>query len=381
MADQAQPIIAKEEIVGGVEQFSGAEGVIGASVPASQPRIVTDSEEAASPSGSDSMQVVPMATPSPSLVECVQCGVNIHQSKAVWLNKSRCANKAKAVWKCKLCNLVQVNLYRVLAQDSDVKLAYNSLSQEDKRTWMTSHKEQCDGLISFAGVKKSLRDFVKVESSQAIVAEGTSKFHTNHDWVDEDDLRERFKTKPHLAQNIIDGGKKFWCPDTKRQLYGIPLYNSKHTESNSTRFEQKQKCETDFEQPKEKKPRTKAKALAASPGGSSAAPSGLTKPQKSKLDKLHKTSVDLVDRLEKAVEIIENPKYASEFAPSLLNKVRVAAAGATEQKRLLELVLSENWVGDITATTSEVGNQLSLHATVYDKAKAAIADAEGLEEA
>jgi hypothetical protein len=205
---------------------------------------------AASPAAAAIAPYSPM-TEGGDMVVCHKCGVSVNRSDAIWTNRSICNQKltVKEIHRCRPCNSMGMILHRVFQKDQSIQLQYKKMNAGQQQEWLMQHKKEF-GELTTGSVYKSLSDFMTKTSFQSSKVVAESAFTTEHDWLPEKDLFERFKDDVEAAENIKKFGKSFECPDTKRLLYGVPHYSSKGKEGSSSSFEHELQAQTSVGPPK-----------------------------------------------------------------------------------------------------------------------------------
>ena len=128
-------------------------------------------------------------------------------------------------------------------------------------------------------------------------------FSKEDDYLDEEDIKERFKDKPEQLEKVLAQKPLFKCSITGAEMRAVPKYKRVHTEGKECEKQTKQEIKQEHKA-KAAPPAKKAKVEKADPGPPQPVLKPLSEPQKNKLTK------QLSD-LEKSVGNIEAEAAAS----------------------------------------------------------------------
>ena len=177
-------------------------------------------------------------------------------------------------------------------------------------------------------------------------------------------------------------GKIFTCPETRRVLYGLPIYTSKGKEGMQSSFaDEVVASSSKSEEPPAKKAKVarakakgKAKAKAAAPEGGEAAagpakkPKPLTAAQRAKCSRLATTVANLIGDLEDQQAQIKTDDLKNEVPPSLGNKIDIAIALLKQSMASLELLQSDDWAGNVVEAMAQVSSEVQEAGTTNKRA-------------
>ena len=77
-------------------------------------------------------------------VDCQVCKETVPKDDAVQTNKTKVTNaKITPLFKCKRCNLLGANLWRLMRNDGELKSQYDNMSPESRAGWLA--KLRADG--------------------------------------------------------------------------------------------------------------------------------------------------------------------------------------------------------------------------------------------
>ena len=189
------------------------------------------------------------------MVKCQQCQKLVFVDNCTVTNKGRVSQKVSPIYRCKMCNRVNVVLYREMSENLQLKSLHQGMSKADKTEWLALHHEEFEGCTSDI-VRKSLSKFVQAKSTRTSSITGQSTFQTSYKWLDEADLKEEYKDKPDVVRETMKNAKSFVCQVTKRKMYGLPQYSSDTLEKAATQVNHEVKAVSEAQQPPTKKPRT-----------------------------------------------------------------------------------------------------------------------------
>ena len=145
---------------------------------------------------------------------CAKC--SSESDKVVFKNKSRVDKdpKVKPIYWCSECISFSNRLTHIFKDAPDLRTAYTTL---DKDALLQEYKQKNPEAIKAA--------LVHALNSKTSVCNETT-FKGNGQWLDEEELMEKYKSKPGQAQNIMDKARQFMHPTRGCMLYEDLTYYS-----------------------------------------------------------------------------------------------------------------------------------------------------------
>ena len=218
-------------------------------------------------------------------------------------------------YKCKACNAL---LWRVggILQGNDVLAAkYKDLSPEKKQLFLKENHE-----LMGADLKAAIEQVCEYEqtSTMAYTALGPGA------WLDEPDLRDKYKGKPGVADKIVKNTKSFMCPTSERVLYEDMNYQTQSKAENTESIKRRLEISTESK-------RKGAKQAAQRPKQEPCEDSnGASKPLNEKqFEQLKKMITELEahnKKLDQYLKVCEVPDIQNGIAPSLICKGKTCLA-------------------------------------------------------
>ena len=162
------------------------------------------------------------------------------------MTRQRVTSKAHSFYKCKACAALDARIYR-LKSTLDFGVQWDSPA--DKASFYSKHKEAFgEGLRT--ALTQTLAESVSTKNSERLAEEG--------DWLDEEDLRERYKNKAEQLANVLQHARVMEHPVRKVKLYldtSFRFLSATETERKEERKRETCAEEAQKAAPKPKKPR------------------------------------------------------------------------------------------------------------------------------
>ena len=157
-------------------------------------------------------------------VQCQRC----HNQMTEWLhkNKSACrlSEKVTPIYYCMPCNRFSTRLAEVLKNNQGLRTQYFSFTAEDKVEFFANNNRALDADIP---------QIIKSMITKTTVSTKASDFVAESVWLDEDDLKHKYKNKPEHLKAVLTTAQSFVHP-----VRGVKLYEDfeyKSAEMNRSR--------------------------------------------------------------------------------------------------------------------------------------------------
>ena len=185
------------------------------------------------------------------------------------------------------------------------------------------------------------------------------KFGSVGTWMDEEDVRTAFKTKPEQAENILKTAKTMEHPQRKVTMYEVLEFksqagnnkeNKKRTQREGTQtatFKAAKKVKAEPKEPKKNPPEKEKKHLA------------LTEEQKEKVTKFETSLDKIYGQGMKATELAKEPKAKAYVTDAVLREHDAAMCQVGEAKATVSMMLDACWLGDFQSTWKEIAGAKS----------------------
>ena len=177
-------------------------------------------------------------TPLPAMsdhlpqVQCTLCGLLKDPSDIV----DSC--------RCKQCNALRIRVYRKASQTE--KDHFGKLNKSRSEEFYKEHFDKFKDALSTA-LTAAIKDVVTVSEETGFKGAGT--------YMDEEDLKEKYKAKPGRAETIMKNANKYYCDNAECQMYEDLGYTS----TNMTGTKRDVTSTTEMEQESKIKGKKKAK--------------------------------------------------------------------------------------------------------------------------
>jgi len=121
--------------------------------------------------------------------------------------------------RCGECDPLRLKLQRILAKlPPDQRSAFDNWgTKENRADFYKKHKDT---------LRKDLKTEVEGIVKEKSTAEAEVAFGGNGNWMDEEDLREKYKHKPGRADAILENSRSYTCPIINVKLYEDMEYKS-----------------------------------------------------------------------------------------------------------------------------------------------------------
>jgi hypothetical protein len=204
--------------------------------------------------------------------------------------------------KCKGCRSLSVKVSRALSKRSDLKDQWGTMTKDEKKAFYLANA----GAVSLdvpSAISECLRHAYKESISQS--------FATSGDWIDEIDLKEKFKDKPDQLRSIMANAKQIWCPIRSTTLYEVLNYKSNTLDEKAAEKSRLLQCEQEGH--------IEATMNAPRPKGAAKAKSArITTAAKAKIEQLLSTAKEICGRMENQT----NDEHRRAFLPEKLTATR-----------------------------------------------------------
>ena len=137
------------------------------------------------------------------------------------------------------------------------KFSQEALSPDERKAFM----KEAQGLMG-----DDLETLVEQTINKKRTSEKAWSMSAECDWLDEKDLKDRFKSRPDKVEKIMERGRQMECPLMGCTMYGIPKYASLDKETTKEIDETSANASQETKVKKAKaaaKPKAKAEAKAS----------------------------------------------------------------------------------------------------------------------
>ena len=154
--------------------------------------------------------------------------------------------------RCKQCNALRIRLYRKASQTE--KDHFGKLNKSKSEEFYKEHFDKFKADLSIA-LTTAIKDVVTVSEETGFKGAGT--------YMDETDLKEKYKNKPGRADTIMKNATQYYCENAECKMYEDLGY----TTTNMTGTKREVTSTTDMEQESKTKPKKKAKVAKGDAAG------------------------------------------------------------------------------------------------------------------
>jgi hypothetical protein len=143
---------------------------------------------------------------------------------------------AGTTFRCKVCNNHKTKLNRTLQRHPSIDGPWQELSKDKKDEFRKKGRDTV-GLDLAA----QLKQYVSETTTETV----EDKFETEGVYMDEADIREKFKSKPEQAKHIMETAANFVCKVRNVKLYSVPQYKYISAEDKKRQLEVKRTLSTE----------------------------------------------------------------------------------------------------------------------------------------
>jgi hypothetical protein len=120
------------------------------------------------------------------------------------------------VWvKCSSCNRLAARVATALSKRQDLRDGWHDMSKADKELFFREHHGTMGPDLAMA-INQQIKHCYSQSSQQ--------QFGTSSSWLDEDDVKEKYKGKDSQIQAILKNAKSMDCPIRQVRLYEVIEY-------------------------------------------------------------------------------------------------------------------------------------------------------------
>ena len=138
----------------------------------------------------------------PPLLPCPRCGKSKSQDDFVW-SKGR-------PFACKACHCLHSKVARKTRDPELQDFALSKLSKEDRRQFYSDNADASEDVLA-----AKMQESITRTKSRFL----TTRFTGRGTFLDEADLREKYKEKPEQLANMLKHAETYLCPYRKVELY------------------------------------------------------------------------------------------------------------------------------------------------------------------
>jgi len=270
---------------------------------------------------------------------------------------------------CAPCNALRSRMKRLVAKNPNMQPPWGT--SEDRKKFYQIHAATTGAELAS----------VMVDTSTVSMAEESSHgFGTSGEWLDEQDLKERYEKKPEQLSNILQFARKLMHPTRKVTVYEDLKFDSSDTRKGTYAFEHKRKAESEQQVSRKKMKMPQTGARAAIEGPKVKAPKEpkdgarpLT-PNQSKTIQNKKVKLDAaIQKLHLLICDAEGANSSQYVAAAVTQRARKFHAQAASASAAAEVALGEDWKGPAKEVTKDVTDQFAEAKAAAERLKAVIA--------
>ena len=191
------------------------------------------------PSPASASGVYPLETPESNVKQsdfdvslCTSCKKPVDETNSVVLIRN--AEKAPQSRRCKCCHALKSRINRICAKHGNLAKDWTAVSDEEKKTFYKNFGNLV-GEDLIARLQETITECKK--TSSLVEFEGTG------DFLDEIDLREKYKSKPDQLQNILANTRTYFCNVRQVWLYEDVCYKRRAKDSEEVSRAEKRKIQ------------------------------------------------------------------------------------------------------------------------------------------
>ena len=228
----------------------------------------------------------------------------------------------QAKWRCKNCNNVAQRISRLVNSEANKGEDWTSewidsgrMTEEERRDFYLSARK----FVGCQHLKAAMLSKIEEIKSRTNV----EKWAASENFMDEDDLREKYKSKPEILANVLKNATQFRCPIRGCTMFADVSYNSNRVTTETEARHVKRSLDTNEDHKGEKRPK---KAIAdAKPKREKPPPKPqqLTTAQVTALQKTHKFFIGLGEKIESQMKLAQQADVVELIPKFLISKSRV----------------------------------------------------------
>lgn len=164
---------------------------------------------------------------------CCTCDSKVKKEDSVCVRASSKV-QPEGVWRCRPCHALKSRINRIMSKNGQLARDWGEMSESERAAFVKENK-------NLYGSDLELR----ISESMTITKAKRSftSFTGNGDFRTELDIREKWKSQPDVADNIIKFGRKFLDPVKKIYLYEDVSYSTKQEDSEERKETQRMRLE------------------------------------------------------------------------------------------------------------------------------------------
>ena len=237
-------------------------------------------------------------------------------------------------YRCKNCNKVAQRISRLMRDEARDGEEWTSewidtgrMTPEERKDFYVSARK----FVGPAQLKASMLS--KIEEIKTRT--NTQKWAASENFMDEDDLREKYKSKPEILANVLKNATQFRCPIRGCTMFADVSYNSNRVTTETEARHVKRSLDTNEDHKGEKRPK---KAIAdAKPKREKPPPKPqqLTTAQVTALQKTHKLFVGLTEKIDGQMKLAQQDDVVELMPKFLISKSRIVLQDLESEMELI----------------------------------------------
>ncbi len=250
-------------------------------------------------------------------------------------------------WRCTACHTLKSRMQRLLLNNGTLRDRWSQVV--DKSEFYKKNHEAMGSELTVL-INEHVMHYEKAKSSNQFEAKG--------DWVDEEELKQRYKGKDAQLKALQANGRRFFCDIRQTTLWEDIKYTSKSLEEQEMGKEWQTKTTSDRKRKGEKPPGASVKQPKCLKGPP--ARKELSEQASKQLTKSRDKLQDIVVATEKLVTQGTQESYKAFVPDYALQEAKITAAQGKEVVAEMSIALSSNEAhlptmrGKATKTTQEI---------------------------
>ncbi len=178
---------------------------------------------------------------------CCTCGDQVQITLCGRVQKEDlCSAGSKDQFRCNHCNALKARITRALKDNDAAKEYYKDVQGEDRKQLYKDAQKLCGEELTKTLFESITKCFIRKQSQT---------FTTEGDYMEIDDVKEKYKNKQVVLKNILEFGARMTCQVRKVEMVWVPMYKLSFTTENTEISCKKRKLESEKTIKGEKNPK------------------------------------------------------------------------------------------------------------------------------
>ena len=197
-----------------------------------------DAAETTETTPTEASGVVPLSTPEtkvdgkPDPSTCTACKKAVNEENAVVLVRS--AEKQPLSLRCKACHALKSRINRVISKHGSLAQDWTNVTEEQKKEFYKNFQSAA-GEDLIARMQETVVESKRL--STKVEFEGTGEY------IDENDMNQRYANKPEQLANLFANTRRFYCPVRQVWMYEDVTYKRTATDTEEVSKVEKRKVQ------------------------------------------------------------------------------------------------------------------------------------------